>query len=57
LEISSPSTSIVIARSLVASGSASSKAVRNWLETSPRTRTGSCADSGPGRPLPMRSGG
>ena len=40
LEISSPSTSMTTSACRRASGSASSSAVRNWLETSPRTRIG-----------------
>ncbi len=40
-EISSPTTSMVTGRPrLSTSGSAISSAVRNWLDTSPRTRIG-----------------
>jgi hypothetical protein len=40
LEISSPTTSITTSCAVATSGRAISKAVRNWLETSPRTGIG-----------------
>jgi hypothetical protein len=46
-EISSPSTSIAVSRPVI--GSAISSAVRNWLDTSPRTRTGPFATMSPPR--------
>jgi hypothetical protein len=56
LEISSPSTSMTTARKSDTRGSASSSAVRNWLETSPRTRIGVSVRTLP-EPAVRRSGG
>src|SRR6218665_2905562 len=48
LEINSPKTSITMLCLPAASGNAISEAVKNWLETSPRTRIGSAnARGGP----------
>jgi len=53
--MSSPSTSSTIVPLFArTSGSVINSAVRNWLETSPRTRIGSSTAIVPGR---MRSGG
>ena len=55
--MSSPSTSMTTASSIATSGNANSRAVRNWLETSPRTRIGSAVASRPPALPLMRNGG